>query len=211
ISEVVRSKANIDGGATNRLSNFFHGAFLLLFVSALAPLIQEIPLAALAAMLMVVGFRLASPKQFKHALATGPDQLALFTITLVVTVVQDLLLGILAGCALKLAIHLIRGAKLSNFFRVNVTMQKTDSVASLSVIGPAIFTNFMSLERQVLDASKATSSVVIDFSKATLVDHTTLCCLEGLEADLGNDRLTVTGLASLNRIAAHELSTHRLA
>jgi len=113
IAEVVRSKANVDSGAASRLANFFHGVFLLLFVSLLAPIIKAIPLAALAAMLMVVGLRLASISQFRHIFAMGADQFAVFLLTLVVTVAEDLLIGILAGSALNMSFYLIRRIRLS--------------------------------------------------------------------------------------------------
>lgn len=109
ISEVVRSKANIDAGAESQWSNFFHGAFLLLSVTLLTPVIHEIPLSALAALLIITGFRLSSPKEFYHAYQVGLDELAVFMTTLFITLKEDLLMGVMAGIALKLAIDMATG------------------------------------------------------------------------------------------------------
>ena len=71
ISEIVRSKANIDNGARTRFANFFHGCFLLVAAVALTKVIALIPTAALAALLVYVGFRLAHPREFVHAFKVG--------------------------------------------------------------------------------------------------------------------------------------------
>lgn len=109
ISEVVRSKANIDAGAQNQGSNFFHAVFLLLSVTFLTPIIHEIPLSALAALLIITGFRLSSPIEFYKAWKIGADELAVFVTTLVVTLKEDLLVGVLAGMMLKIAIDMFTG------------------------------------------------------------------------------------------------------
>ena len=106
ISEVVRSKANIDNGAQSRWSNWVHGACMLIAVSFLTPVIHEIPLSALAAMLIITGFRLASPKEFYHAYSMGLDQIAIFMTTLLVTLKVDLLVGIAAGLCVHFVLNL---------------------------------------------------------------------------------------------------------
>jgi MFS superfamily sulfate permease-like transporter len=83
IAEVVRSSANATNGAKTRWANFFHDTFLLIFVVFLGQIIHQIPLAALAAILMVTGYRLASPKEFRKTYKAGKEQLLIFVATII--------------------------------------------------------------------------------------------------------------------------------
>lgn len=209
ISEVVRSKANIDNGATSKWSNFFHGAFLLLAVSVLASVIREIPLAALAAMLIITGLRLAAPSQFSHAYRVGFDQLALFMTTLFVTLATDLLMGVMVGVVLKILIHLTRGVRLRNLFSMSIKVETRAQEIVLIVDGPMIFTNYLSLQKQIV-ARVPKAKVIVDLSRASLIDHTALSCLHSLREDIGANKLIFHGLEKLERLTDHHLSTHRL-
>jgi MFS superfamily sulfate permease-like transporter len=209
ISEVVRSKANIDNGATSRWSNFFHGAFLLLAISVLAPIIKEIPLAALAAMLIITGLRLAAPRQFTHAYRVGIDQFLLFITTLITTLATDLLMGVIAGVLLKIIIHVARGAKINTIFSMAISVHRRAEDAQLVIEGPMIFTNYFSLEKRIMALLRDLPKVSIDLSRASLIDHTTLSCLHALKDDLGPHKLEFFGLENLRRLSKHQLSTHR--
>src|SRR6185295_9094968 len=83
ISEIVRSRANIDNGARTRFANLFHGLFLLLCVALIPSVIHSIPRAALAAMLIYTGFRLAHPQEFLHVFKIGPEQLIIYVSTII--------------------------------------------------------------------------------------------------------------------------------
>lgn len=110
ISAIVRSKANIDAGASSRWANFFHGVLLLGAVALLPMMLEHVPLAALAAMLVFVGSQLLAPAGVKRISELGWDQLVLFLVTLVVSLVSDLLIGVGVGLIAKLVLDRARGA-----------------------------------------------------------------------------------------------------
>lgn len=198
ISEIVRSKANIDAGATSSWSNFFHGVFLLAFVALAPGLLQMIPLAALAAMLIVTGIRLASPKEFQHALHIGKDQFALFAITTVITLATDLLVGVGVGIVLKLALHIVRGKEFMTLVRNPVTVTKNGALLVVQVSGPLAFTNLMAMEGQLrTHVTVEIEEVEVDVRRARFIDHTALSRLYGMADEWPNAKLRFVGMEEL--------------
>lgn len=208
ISEVVRSKANIDSKATNQWSNFFHGLFLLVALLFLGSILREIPLSTLAAMLVLVGVRLAAPSQIKHVKQIGVDQLLMFMTTLLVTLAQDLLVGVIAGLLVKLILHLIRGVKLSELFNLNAKIVNADHY-TIAVSGPAIFTNSLKFQKILNEAITTNKKIIVDFSAATLVDHTTWIILNTTKEKLSADSLEVRGIGRLKPVSPHHMATHK--
>lgn len=207
ISEIVRSKANIDSGAKSRWSNFFHGAFLLAFVALAPALLSQIPLAVLAAMLVFTGARLASLQQFFHARQVGLDQLLLFSTTLVVTLATDLLVGVAAGLALKLAIHLLRGAPIRALFLPQVTAKTHSGTLTITVHGAATFAAILPIRNRINTELGQCQRVVIDLTQSTLVDHTFLSRMETLSQELANVDFSIEGLNKLQAFASHPHAT----
>lgn len=180
IAEVVRSSANVSNGAKTRWSNFFHGLFLLIFVSLLAGLIHQIPLSALAAMLMVTGYRLASPKEFMKTYRTGKEQLVIFIATIIFTLATDLLVGIFAGILMKLLIHMRNGVPFKSLFKPFLTVTTEDhETYRVDVEHSAIFSNYIGLKKQI-DRLPQGKKIIVDFTDAHLVDHTVLSHLHDL-------------------------------
>jgi MFS superfamily sulfate permease-like transporter len=212
ISEIVRSRANIDAGATSRWSNFFHGAFLLLFVTLVPGLLQTIPLAVLAAMLVYTGTRLASPRELLHVGRIGLDQLALFLTTLLVTLATDLLMGVGAGLVLKFVLHLLRGMPVPAFFRPRAQATRTGPVLHIRIPGAAVFPALLPVRRAVNSAGTAggdITEIVIDVENAAMVDHTFLAGMDAMARQWPTATLTFLGLDRLRPVSPHPQATRR--
>ena len=196
ISEIVRSKANVDNGAHTRFANLYHGLFLLVSVALVPGLINEIPLAALAAMLVYTGFRLAAPQEFLHAYHIGKEQLLIFISTIIAILATDLLIGIGIGITVKILLHIVNGAPLISLVRLTyVLCPVSDRKTRLSVKGAAVFTTWIPLRRRLHDLAQQ-QDVEVDLSATRFVDHTVMAGLHEMQADLAsqNRTLTISGL-----------------
>ncbi|MCA0233829.1 MAG: SulP family inorganic anion transporter [Bacteroidetes bacterium] len=212
ISEVARSSANINNGAKSRWANFFHGIFLLLFVVMLVPIIKMVPVASLAAMLIFVGFRLASPKEFAHVYHIGKEQLTIFLITIIATIATDLLVGIAAGILTKFLIQLAFGVQLKDIIKSRFELTEQElGVYHLSVKNAAVFANYLKLKAQLAKVPQG-SSLIIDFSKAAYVDHTVADNLNNFrrEFEAAGGVLSLKGLDLHESLSEHPLAARRL-
>ena len=210
ISEIVRSKANIDNGARTRFANMFHGLFLLAFVALVPALIDRIPLTALAAMLVFTGFRLASPKEFVHMYQIGREQFIVFVSTVIGVLATDLLVGIGIGIMVKAIIHVINGAPISSLFKPSMKVENEgDDSATIKVDNSAIFSTWIALKNRI--GRPGTKKVIVDLSGTKLVDHTVMANLEALEREFAeSDReLSVTGLDGHSQLSEHPLAARK--
>ncbi len=211
ISEIVRSKANIDAGAKSAWSNFFHGLCLLLFVALAPGLLHRIPLAALAAMLVYTGTRLASPTEVKHAKELGRDQLAFFLVTLVMTLATDLLVGVTVGLILKLCFHGARGVGVRALFKPQVQSQQDDDNLQIEIEGAAIFTTVLKVKKLCRILPPEIKTVTVDLQKATLVDHTFIKNLNTMADEWPRAELKFVGLEEMETASDHPLCSRRRA
>ena len=211
ISEVARSSANVNQGAKTRWSNFFHGVFLLVFVLVATPVIEMIPNAALAAMLITVGIKLAHPKEFINTFRIGKEQLAIFLITIVFTLVEDLLVGIAAGVVLKMILHLINGTPISSFFKAPTQVSFNNNQYLIEIDKAAIFSNYLGIKRK-LEEIPAGFQVTIDLKNTKLVDHSVMENLHQFEHEYTENGGTVQiiGLENHKPVSAHALAARKV-
>jgi len=208
IAEVVRSKANILNGARTRWSNFFHGVFLAGFVLAAPSVLELIPLAALAGILLVIGFKLAHPNDFRHALHVGKVDFALMLVTAFTVLLTDLLIGVATGIVLGLIWAVIRGTSLGNLFKPAIAVSEEGEEISIQLRKALGFHSFIPL-RSKLDALPLCNTVTLDFSGVHYVDPTVMERLHDFEvgyiADAG--RVVRVGDGHLTPDSHHEFST----
>jgi MFS superfamily sulfate permease-like transporter len=211
IAEIVRSTANVAAGARTRWSNFFHGTFLLGFVLLAAQLIDMIPTACLAAILVVTGFRLASPKAFRETYHVGPEQLILFVVTIVAVLKTDLLIGVFTGVIAKFILHMFAGVKPQQFFKCDCQITNDGDDYLVAIKNAAVFSNYLSL-KSLLKSIPDRKNVKVDFSGATFVDHTVMERLSHLvhEYERRGGRFMITGLDALTAYSSHPLSARKL-
>jgi MFS superfamily sulfate permease-like transporter len=177
ISEIVRSSANIENGAQTKWSNFFHGLFILIFVALFPSFLNKIPLSALAAVLLLVGFNLAHPKHFVEVYHHGLDQFFLFSLTLTVTLVEDLLVGIAVGIAAKIFIHWMRGVRFKQFFNPDIDVVEEGDGVIVRFHSPAVFLSYLNVQKKLSAIDSRQVSVdyngsFVDFTIRELVKDT---------------------------------------
>lgn len=174
IAEIIRSSENVHNGAKTTWANFFHSLLLLLFVVLFVGLIQSIPMASLAALLVYTGYRLASPKTFASARDVGKDQLFLFVITIIGVLTTDLLIGVALGIVAKLGLDVIRGVWLGNLFKIHFTIQqKNNDTLVITLFGSALFSNFLPLKKALAKLEPG-KTLIFDFTNGYLIDHTVM-------------------------------------
>jgi MFS superfamily sulfate permease-like transporter len=115
---IVRSSANIQSGGRSKISAIIHGFFLLISVILIPNLLNKIPLSVLAAILLIVGYKLAKPALFKQMYQLGWKQFIPFTVTVLGIVFTDLLFGIGMGLAVGIVVILIKSFQNSHFLHI---------------------------------------------------------------------------------------------
>lgn len=164
---IVRSSANVQAGAMTRLSAILHGGWLLAFVALLPWLLREIPMASLAGVLVVTGWRLVSVSHVRHLFKYhGVLPAMIWVATFVMVVATDLLTGVLVGLALSMIELLPHVRKLK--LKVDTAEKAEESEVRLE--GAATFVALPKLSK-VLEAIPGGRSVRLDMREVPAIDH----------------------------------------
>lgn len=165
---IVRSSANIQGGGKSKLSAISHGLLLTIAVLAIPMIMNLIPLATLAAILFIVGYKLAKPSLFQRFFSEGPAQFLPFIATVVGIVFIDLLVGLGIGMAIAVIAILLENFRLP--YQVDKTPMENAEHIRIALSQQVTFLNKASI-RQFLAVIPNNARVEIDASDSIYV-HT---------------------------------------
>lgn len=184
-SVIVRGSVNVGMGAKTKLSTILHGILLLVCVALFPMYLNLIPLAALAAILLVTGFKLASPKLFRQMYSEGRYQFIPFLTTLLAIVFTDLLIGILIGLAVSLCF--ILWSNLHCPVRRIVETHIDGEVLHIELANQVSFLNRASLDR-IFDEAPRGSNVLIDATDTNYIDPDVLSLIRDFKDNRGPAR-----------------------
>ena len=213
ITVIIRSSVNVNVGGKQRLSNIAHGAFLILILFFAVSMLNLVPKAALAGILVFTGYRLCSPKKFYDALEMGWEQLLIFVIAFWFTINNGLVVGIIAGTLFDFILtSFFSGMTLKQFWRASrnpkfsYTEEENKKVA-ISAKGVINFLGALKMQK-VINKIPDESTVAFNFANAKLVDHTMLEMVHNT-ADVFEKKggqFSITGLEKFHSSSPHHLA-----
>ena len=165
---VVRGAANVDAGARTKLSAFTHGLFLLLAVLLIPFLLNKIPYASLAAILLMTGYNLTKPKLFRNMWSLGWKQFIPFVLTIIVILATDLLIGVSIG--LLISIYFIVRNNFKAEYKIIKARHNGIETEYIKLNSNVTFLNKVKL-RGVLDEVAEYSVLTIDGSECNFIDY----------------------------------------
>lgn len=199
---IVRGAANVDAGARTRLSSFTHGLLLLVTVLFVPFLLNKIPYASLAAILLITGYNLTKPKLYRNMWSLGMKQFLPFILTIVIILMTDLLIGVTAG--LLLSAYFI----IQNNFKAEYQVQKR-KVHETEIFQIKLNTNVTFLNKvklkDALDQIPPYSILHIDGSECNFIDYDILEIISEFENKAHDRHIEVhlKGITRVNLAAIH--------
>ncbi len=187
---IVRSSANISFGGKTKLSAILHGIFLLISAITIASVLNMIPLASLAAILLMVGYKLAKPTLFKQMYKLGWEQFIPFLATVIGILATDLLKGITIGILFGIFYTLRHSYRNSHYMKETVTGEQGHEVHHLVLAEEVSFFNKASVIKE-LEKIPKNSKVIIDCTNSKSIAYDVVELIRDFRSNAKTKNITV--------------------
>lgn len=187
---IVRSSANIQSGGKTKASAIIHGILLLISVILIPRLLNMIPLSVLAAILFIVGYKLAKPSLFKTIWNMGWKQFIPFIVTILGIVFIDLLWGIGLGLVVGIVIILIKSYQNSHFLHIEETHEGQKDIVKMTLAEEVTFFNKGAILKE-LDSLPENSYLELDVRKTRYLDNDIIEILEDFSTKAKNRNIDI--------------------
>jgi MFS superfamily sulfate permease-like transporter len=186
---IVRSSANIQSGGKTKMSAIIHGFLLLISVMIMPRILNMIPLSVLAAILLIVGYKLAKPALFKTMYGLGWKQFVPFTVTVVGIIFTDLLIGIGLGLAVGIVVVLIKSYQNSHFLHIEDKSNGKHKI-KMTLAEEMTFFNKGAILKE-LDSLPRDTYLELDVRKTRYLDNDIVEILEDFSVKAANRNIDV--------------------
>jgi MFS superfamily sulfate permease-like transporter len=202
-SVIVRSSVNINAGAATKMSAILHGLLLLVSVLFISPFLNLIPIASLAAILLVTGYKLAKVSLFKEMYKKGLNQFIPFIATILAIVFTDLLIGILIG--LTVSIFYLMKSNFKNPFKIEKEILAFGETIRMELPNQVSFLNKASIKDTLWSIPEG-SKLIIDANYSDYIDNDILEIIEDFKSTVSkekNIKLNIVGLKTMYQLDDH--------
>ncbi len=199
---IVRGAANVNAGAQSKMSAVIHGLFLLLSTIFIPTIINLIPYASLAAILLVTGYKLTKVSLYKSMLKVGTNQFIPFIVTIIAIVFSDLLIGISIGLAI--GVFYVLKNNMQNTYSNNIKSGNKNEPIHIVLSEEVSFLNKASILK-TLDELPENSHVIIDGSRSRYIDYDVLEVINDFKdtAKLRNIKFELKKIKDVYRFGTH--------
>ena len=199
---IVRGAANVNAGAQSKMSALIHGLLLLLSAILIPKVINLIPYASLAAILLVTGYKLTKVSLYKSMLKVGANQFIPFMVTILAIVFTDLLIGISIGLAI--GIFYVLKNNMQNTYTNNIKTRKNNEPIHIVLSEEVSFLNKASILQTLEDLPEG-SHVIIDGSHSRYIDYDVLEVINDFKvtAKFKNIKLELKKIKDVYRFGTH--------
>ena len=189
---IARTAANIRAGATSPLSSVFHSLFIVASILFLAPLLAYIPMASMAALLLVVAWNMSEIKHFTRIVKIAPkgDVMTLMT-CFILTVVFNMTVAVAVGIGLAAVLFIRKSIKLveTNQLENDINLNLPKEISIYNINGPLFFGSAQQAIKNITDIMPEIRVVILDMSAVTMLDMTAIIAMETIAQKLSENKV----------------------